>query len=304
MSVTKNYKEMMKAVNVDKLIAHFRQVYINKYYDLYCSLIDIPELSLGYNKTFRSLLWSKGSCWIRKDSLTGEPIVCDYAGATYDWNMEPVTCQLITRNNAPETVIPTSLQVNGRDGVVCYIRPNQKGFEYDVLYYIGKLAEAETVITVNLAVQRTPWILASDEENYNKLKLILNQIFSNHPALITDIDRSELEVINLDAPWITDKVMEYECEIEGKLKTLLGLDNQGGYINRQQQNLDTTNSNNQEINKSQDVWYRTIRKSLDEANKVLGINLTIEMPERVEQMSESHSEGPHASEGEEEDDNR
>ena len=111
-------------------------------------------------------------------------------------------------------------------------------------------------------------------------------------------------MIKLDAPWIADKIMEYECEIEGKLKTLLGIDNQGGYINRQQQNLDTTNSNNQEINQSQKAWYKTIKKSLDEANKVLGISLSIDMPERVEQISESHSDGPHDSEGEEEDDNR
>ena len=298
-TVTKNFKEMLKGADVSRLIRDFRQVYINKYYDLFCSKYEIKGFSRGYLKTFRAKLWEKGSVWVRKDKFTGEPICCDYAGSQWDWNNEPTMVQLVTRNNAPESIIPHEPQVTGKDGVIVYLRPNEKGYFADVAYYIGKLGEAEALITVNLALQRAPWILTSDSSNYAKLKAILRAIFNDEPTVITDIDRNELDAIELNTPWLVDKLTEYEERLENKIKTLLGLDNQGGYINRQQQNLDTTNSNNEEINASNDIVFKTIKEGLDMANEVLGLNLSIkDNHERTEQISKSKDSGGHKEEEE------
>lgn len=303
MSKTSNWKEMLKAANVDAIVSQFRQSYYSKYYDLFCSRFDIEGFDYRYEKTYRSLLFSKGSMWVRKDSASGDPICCDYAGSEWDWNNLPTTVSLVSKNNPPETVIPTSLQAVDKDGVIVWLRPCEKGYQSDVEYYIGKLGEAETVITVNLALQRTPWILTSDSTNYGKLVALLRKIFSNEPAIITDIDKNEIDVLKLDAPWIADKLLAYEEGLENKLKTLLGLDNQGGYLNREQQNIDTTNSNNDEINSSQDAFLKTLEKGIKRANDVLGLNLKVKsnMPKAV-QEGESKGLGlKHESEGGEED---
>lgn len=292
MSKTSNFKEMVKAANVDGIIKQYTQAYYNKYYDLFCSRFDIEGFDYRYTKTLRSKLFSKGSVWIRKDPITNQPICCDYAASTYDWNNLPVTVQLVTLNGAPQTIIPTSPQVVDKDGTILWCRPGEKGYQADVEYYIGKLAEAETLITINLFLQRSPWILTSESENYAKLQLLFKQIFSNMPAIITDIDKNELDTIELSSPWIVDKVTEYEERLENKLKTLLGLDNQGGYINRQQQNVDTTNSNNQEIDASQDGFLKTLEDGIKRANEVLGLNLKVvsNMP-KTEQLSQSKGMG-------------
>lgn len=288
MSTSRYFKKLLNSKDINRIVKDFTQVYINKYYDAFCSQFDIEGLSYGYLKTFRSKLYSKGSVWIRKDSITGEPIVCDYAGASYDWNNLPVTVQLVTTHNAPQSIIPTSLQVVDKDGVIVWCRPCEKGFNNDINYYIGKLGEAETLITVNLYLQRCPWILTSESENYPKLKEMLMRIFSDEPAIITDIDKNELDHIELSTPWITDKLTEYEERLENKLKTLLGMDNQGGYLNREQQNLDTTNSNNQEINNAQNSLLDTLQNGIDRANEVLGLNLKLKRKViAAEQMSET-----------------
>ncbi len=304
MSKTSNYNEMVKAASIDGIIKQYRQVFYNKYYDLFCSRFEIEGFDYRYTKTLRSKLFSKGSVWIRKNSITGDPICCDYAASTYDWNNLPVTVQLVTLNGAPQSIIPTTPQVVDKDGVILWCRPGEKGYQTDVEYYIGKLAEAETLITINLFIQRNPWILTTESENYRKLELLFRQIFSNMPAIITDIDKNEIDKIELTSPWIVDKVTEYEERLENKLKTLLGLDNQGGYINREQQNLDTTNSNNQEINTSQDAFLKTLEDGIKRANEVLGLNLKVidNMP-KTEQISESKGLGEeHESEGKEESD--
>lgn len=288
MSKTANWKQMIDAAGVDAVVQQYKQVFVNKYYDLFCSRFDVEGFDYRYLKTFRAKLFSKGSVWIRKNAFTGEAICCDYAASMYDWNNLPVKVQLITTHRAPESIIPVTPQIVDKDGVIVWLRPGEKGLAADVDYYIGKLAEAETLITINLALQRAPWILTSESENYSKLKDILVRIFSNAPAVITDIDKNELEAIKLDAPWLVDKLAEYEERLENKLKTLLGLDNQGGYINRQQQNLDTTNSNNDEINSSQDSFFKTLKDGIDRANKVLGLNISIkENYTRAEQVGVS-----------------
>ena len=301
MSVTANYKEMVKAANIGAIIKQYRQVYYNKYFDLFCARFKVEGFDYRYQKTLRSNLFSKGSVWIRKDAFTGDAICCDYAPVLYDWNNMPVTVQLITKNNAPESIIPTSIQTVDKDGTILFIRPGEKGYQQDVEYYIGKLAEAETLITINLALQRCPWILASDSANYAKLKLFLQQVFSDMLAVITDIDKEDLDTIELNTPWLVDKLVSYEDVLEGRLKTLLGIDNQGGHINSQQQNLDTTNSNNDEINSSQDAFLDTLQEGIDRANEVLGLNLRLvnKMP-KVEQESVSKGLGE-AHEGNQED---
>ena len=302
MSVSKTWKQLVNGAQISKIVGDYTQTFINKYYDIYCSKYKVKGFSRGYLKTFRAKLWQKGSVWIRKDAFTGEPICCDYAGTIFDWNNDPVQVQLITRNNAPESIIPTSLQTVGKDGVIVYIRPCEKGFEKDVMYYIGKMAEAETLITCNMCIQRHPWIITSDSENYQKLQQLLLQVFSDAPYILTDIDKGELETLDIKSEWLVDKLTTYQEALENKLKTILGIDNQGGHINSQQQNLDTTNSNNEEINHSSNVVFDTLKEGIDEANRVLGLHLSIEdWHEVTEQMSESKDSGniKHEEEGEE-----
>ena len=82
MSKTSNINEMIKAANIDGIVKIYKQVFYNKYYDLFCSRFAVDGFDYRYAKTLRSKLFSKGSVWIRKNELTGEPICCDYAGST------------------------------------------------------------------------------------------------------------------------------------------------------------------------------------------------------------------------------
>ena len=276
MSKTKNFKQMLAAADVDGIIQWYQQVFVNKYYDVYSAKFDVKGLGYQENHFLKTQLWDSGSVWIRSNKLTGEPVLTQYTGANYNLYNFPTQVNLINKHNAPLSVVPNTRQTVDVDGSILWLRPNHKGLADDVLYYIGKMAEAETCITINLALQRTPWLLASDGTNTSKLKDIVRRILNNELVVYTDIDKMDLANISLNSPFIVDKIAAYEERLENKLKTLLGVDNQGGFINSQQQNLDTTNSNNDEITRSDDSMESTLRDGIERANKVNGLHLVLD----------------------------
>lgn len=233
-------------------------------------------------------LWKTGSVWIRKN-IVDEPVVTQYAGYSYNHYNYPTQVTLINTHNAPLTEIPNTPQNVDKDGVIIYLRPNKKGLEDDVMYYISKMSEAETCISINLAIQRTPWIFAGTGMNNEKIKRMATQILGNDIVIFSNMDKSDFETIDLSRDYLIDKLTEYEERLENKLKTLIGVDNQGGYFNRQQQNLDTTNSNNDEINDMSNGMYETLKEGFERAKKI-GINISIEQTSKpVEQISSNHT---------------
>ena len=292
MGVTKNYNKMLEAADVEGLIRYFKQVFVNKYYDLYCQQLRFGGFDYRKNYRLKALLWSEGTAWIRKNPA-GEPVVCNYTASSYNYDNLPATVQLVNTRDAPASEIPTTTQTVDKDGVIVWLRPNHKGLEEDVNYFIGKMAEAETCITINLAIQRMPWIIATEPENAAKLKDLIEKIFSNEISVFTDIPRNEIDAITLPAPWIVDKLTAYEERLENKIKTLIGVDNQGGYLNSQQQNLDTTNCNNDEINDSAEAQKTELEDGFDRANEVLGLHLTVKQTSKpVTQIGKKPEGGP------------
>lgn len=284
MSVTKNYRKMLEAADISGLQQWYQQTFINKYYDLYLNQFEIKGLSYQARDFMMGQLWKTGTVWVRKN-IIDEPVVTQYAGYAYNHYNYPTQVTLINTHNAPLTEIPNTPQTVDVDGVIVYLRPNKKGLEDDVMYYIAKMAEAETCISINLAIQRTPWIFAGTNINKEKIKDLCTKILGNDIVVIANMDKSDFETVNFDSEYIIDRLTEYEERLENKLKTLIGVDNQGGYLNREQQNLDTTNSNNDEINDMSNGMYRTLKESFERAHE-LGINITIKQTsEPVEQIS-------------------
>lgn len=147
-------------------------------------------------------------------------------------------------------------------------------------------------IDVNLYLQKFPWLIITEPENKAELESVVKKVLNSEPVVYMKGDPKSITNLSLDTPYVIDKLRAYQTELDNSIKTLLGIDNQGGFLNSQQQNLDTTNCNNQEINTVRQSYLDTLKDSFDRANKVCGLNLSIELnAEPVEQISKSRVHG-------------
>jgi hypothetical protein len=300
MSVTKNYNDMKKAADFRKERKQYVQACLNRVYDLYSSMFDFGQLGYKERTWVLGQLWSAGSVWVRKNEFTGQPVFCQYAGMDYDWYNQPTQVQLVSSGavRAPESVIPVSRpQVVDEDGVICWIRPCHKGFVQDVMGTLDRLADCQMAINMNIYLQKFPWLIVAEPEMRAELQALVNKIFSDEPVIFMKGDTKAIQNIRLDTPYIVDKIRAYQTELANQLKTLLGIDNQGGFLNSQQQNLDTTNCNNEEINSVRRSYFQTLKESFDRANEICGLNLTVrDNHERAEQTSKTKDSGNHSHE--------
>ena len=148
-----------------------------------------------------------------------------------------------------------------------------------------------------------PWLLSTEPENVNKLKQLVRDIMANKLVIYTDIPRNEIDQLNLNAPWIIDKLSQYKASVESEIKTLLGIDNSGTRQHTQQMDLDEVNSNNDEINDFAEGSYSELKSGFERCNKILGLNLSVKQTSQpVTQIGTPKDSGGKGEKGEDSDD--
>ena len=113
-----------------------------------------------------------------------------------------------------------------------------------------RLYEAEQTAFVNIRAQKTPILLLVDEHSRLTIENIFSQIDGNRPAIFgnkDNIDPNNYKALQIDAPFIADKIMDYKKEIWNEALTFLGINNI--MVDKKERLItDEANSNNELIN--------------------------------------------------------
>lgn len=250
--------------------------YTNMYYNLFINGfkwsgdINYKEVQFVMRK-----FWSEGKIAMRP-LLAGEKIFTDWTRDSYDWYGNPSTVILINEFQAPVSIIPCTSQIVDKDVAIGWIQPNHKPFKMTVDWYIKRIAQVDMVINTNLNLNKIPYLIPVDEQNQSRLNNIVQRILNNEVFLfVNDADPNLFKAVATGAPYIIDKLSEYKHILENELRTYLGIDNQGGFLNREQQNLDTTNCNNDIINLNKQGYVDELNRWCDRCSD-LGINFHVE----------------------------
>lgn len=98
----------------------------------------------------------------------------------------------------------------------------------NVAYYCQKIANCEKTIHLNLDAQKMPYILkVKDKKTRLSLDNFFNQIQIGKPAIVVDehFDTDTASVVNMQAPFVADKLQIAKENYIKALQTFLGINN-------------------------------------------------------------------------------
>ena len=113
-----------------------------------------------------------------------------------------------------------------------------------------RLYEAERTADVNIKAQKTPVLIVVDEKQRLTMENLYSQFEGNKPAIFGDskhLNPESLRVLNTEAPFVADKLIDYKKEIWNEALTFLGINNI--MVDKKERLItDEANSNNELIN--------------------------------------------------------
>lgn len=165
--------------------------------------------------------------------------------------------------------------------------------------FARRLENIDRKIDININAQATPYIMDVDERQRQDAINLYQQITGNEPMIIANRNRSELlqpNVLNLDAPFVADKMDDELVKIWYRALTMLGVDNTNTEKRERMIDAEAT-ANNEDIMLMRRSRLATRRKFCAQANERFGLNLSVKYGVPHEREGSSVDMGGYDGEG-------
>lgn len=143
--------------------------------------------------------------------------------------------------------------------------------------YARKIAEIDRTFDLHTMAQRHPFVIEVDEEGQRGARAMFSQVKDGEPAIYVNrnaMANSTLNVLNMQVPYVGDKLQEDKKAIIGEAYTLLGIDNQQNDKKERVQTAEVL-SNNEQIAVMRMSRLKARQQFCDRANEIFGTNISV-----------------------------
>lgn len=168
-------------------------------------------------------------------------------------------------------------QLTSDDSVLMFNDCLRTNTEDSVIWYAKRLAEIDRIIDVNAAAQRTPYIISSTDDNTLTAKNIFSQVIGNEHVVFvsTTLSPDTIKVLDLNAPFVADKLYELKTNIWNEALTHLGVPNLA--VNKKERLItDEVNRTQGGTIASRHAGLLARKMACDEINKMFDMNISVE----------------------------
>jgi hypothetical protein len=118
-------------------------------------------------------------------------------------------------------------QLNSSNSVLIWNECTRTNTEDDVMLYAKRLAKINRTIDVNVDVQNTPYVITSTEDNVLTAKNLVAKVMNNESIVFisSTLSPDTIKVLDLNAPFVADKLFELKTNIWNEALTHLGVPN-------------------------------------------------------------------------------
>lgn len=136
-----------------------------------------------------------------------------------------------------------------------------------------RLYESEMTAFTNIKAQKTPILIVTDNKQLFTMQQLYAKYDGNAPVILGDknqISKDTLQVLNTDAPFVADKIMEYKKEIWNEALTFLGVNNI--MVEKSERLItDEANANNELINLNLQSYLIPRQEACKQFNEKFGL---------------------------------
>lgn len=200
---------------------------------------------------------------VAKTGSYKDNLVC-FSPSTVDLNIynEPVRVHGLLRDGT---------FVNTEDFVMCYDRTGSITSRMIIDWYCNQLEEIDKTIQSNLKFQRKPYIISAKEGQKLTYKIVMNDVNEGIEVIYVkdDFDQSKIGVLNLNVPYVVDKLEEHKRMIRSDCLTALGINNVN-VIKKERLVTGETDANNEDIFLSKNSRTREREEFCERYKEVFG----------------------------------
>lgn len=147
----------------------------------------------------------------------------------------------------------------------------------DIELFAYKLYECDRTMVVNIKAQKTPVMIACDENQRLTMLNLYAQYDGNEPFIFggKDIDMKKVQAITTGAPYIADKVYETKTQIWNEAMTYLGISNVS-MVKKERMVTDEVSRNMGSTVASRYTRLEMRKQACNQINKMFGLNIDVE----------------------------
>lgn len=227
-------------------------------------------------KHLERYLFNEGRCMFYHDDKVGWIITKCNDAASYNFYDEP-TALLPVANNAQD--LDMKEKDPRKDCVLIYNNDYAYPTARTILMYAARLTEMQRTIDINIHAQKTPVIIKASQNTRLSAKQVYKQWSGFEPLIITDknlADGVEMEVLNISAPVVFDKLAIEKNKLWNECMTFLGINN-ANMDKRERLVDDEVQANNEQIGYSVEVMLKSRQRAAKLMSKLCACNITVEL---------------------------
>lgn len=216
------------------------------------------------------LFWNSCGVFFRDEVLDEELFLNVVPGGELNVYGIPMDRRAYSANNRYQK------NLTEKDSVIIYDNYTHCSILPVLQLFAERLTNIDMTIDINLKVQKTPFILSTDEKTRLTAENIFMKIDSNAPviSLSNMADPNLLKVLKLDAPYLVDKLQQQKVEVLNECFSYLGI---GGMVYEKKERF--LQSEAAELSQSS-IMQRTSRlrarqQGAEMINKMFGLNISV-----------------------------
>lgn len=151
-------------------------------------------------------------------------------------------------------------------------------------YLVRKMINVDVTIDCNINAQKTPYVFRTNNNNLFTAKAMAKAIADGEEYVFKDeFNDIGIEVLTLEAPFISDKLMDTYLEYHNRILSFLGVDNLP--VEKQERLLTgETEANDEALYLVREARLKMRKDACEKMNKLWGLNVEVDYNDKFEGM--------------------